>query len=662
MKKFLVVGALGLIACQASPGVEPEPEEAVLATLVVEATDSSLVVEQTATLSAKGRDQNGDPIDLPSDPVYSVSPTSVATVSGNLVNGADKGTATVTATVGNVSGTLQVGVSGRIHDEDITASETWAAADNPHIVKGQIGVGGAATPTLTIQAGVEVRFAADAGLMVGGTEAGTLKAAGTATAPIRLIAHASAPQPGFWRKLSFWAGSGASELRNVTLSHCGGGPGNAACLSIDNGSKPIIETVTIQNSGGRGVVLAGEAAFNAGSTGLTVTGSVGYPIQIQANFAGTIPTGGSFSANNPNAVLIESDNVATTQTWPNLGIPYVISGDTRVQGAGTPVLTLVAGTELRFASGEELLVGDVDAGVLVAQGTVSAPVKFTADAASPTAGFWRGIHVRQIGSSATRLTNTIIEFCGSGPADACLTMSAGAKPVIDNVTIRNSIGFGVVADEEGAFGAGSTSLSVTGTAKHPVSIQANYAGTLPTGGTFSGNTLNAVLIESDNVATTQTWPNLGIPYVISGDTRVSGAGTPVLTLPAGTELRFASGQFILIGDGEAGALVVQGTAAAPVKFTADAATPSPGHWRALNFNLYVSGATRIDYAIFEFGGGFGDGLVVVRKELGGFITNSVFRSSSACGVWADFAVTTDFTAAGLGNSFSGNAGANQCGP
>lgn len=680
MRKILLIGAFALAACSGTTPVdEGGGDEPVLTTLAVEATDSSLVVEQTATLSAKGRDQNGKAIGLPSDPIYSVSPTSVATVSGNVLTGVNKGTATVTAAVGSVTGTLQVGVSGRIHNADITASETWAAADNPHVVKGVIGVEGAATPTVTIEAGVEVRFAASAGLEIGGSSAsGMLTVNGTAAAPVKFTANAATPAKGHWIGLIFNApASDNSKVSNATLEFCGGGTSSAAaCLTIAD-SKPVVENVTVLNSAGYGVVVDVGGEFGAGSTKLSVSSSGKHAVRIESGQAGTLPTGGSFTNNTPNAIELRAHwgFVTTTQTWPNLGVPYVVTDDLRVAGSGTPVLTLPAGVELRFGSGRIMEVGspvNADAGGLLVQGTMTAPVKFTADAATPAKGHWAGVTFNAPASDASKIANATLEFCGGGTSSsaACLTILS-SKPVIENVGVQNSAGYGVVVDNvDGAFGAGSTNLSVSGSGKHAVRIESAHAGTLPTGGSFTNNTPNAVELRAHwaFVTTSQTWPNLGVPYVVNGGLRVEGPNTPALTIPAGVELRFGSGMYLNVGasgNSNTGLLKVEGTAAAPVKFTADAATPAAGHWVGLLF-IKASSQSRVDYAIVEYAGGdsyVNDGNVVVLEDIGGFITNSTIRNSATCGIQRIAAgFTTDFTAASLGNSFAANAGGNQCGP
>ena len=50
----------------------------------------------------------------------------------------------------------------------INTDTTWNLAGSPYIVTGDVSVKGAATPTLTIEPGVEVRFTQNTGLYIGG--------------------------------------------------------------------------------------------------------------------------------------------------------------------------------------------------------------------------------------------------------------------------------------------------------------------------------------------------------------------------------------------------------------------------------------------------------------------------------------------------------------
>lgn len=677
---FLLSGALLLMAACEGGGVTGPPIDITprLETVTVTSRDNvtEIPVNGTVELSATGKDQNGNTFS-PGQVTWTSSDETRATVNQNgVVTGRGGGSVTITARGdNNKTGSITLTIRGAIHSQSITANETWRAADNPHLVTRSLTVDGSSTPVLTLEPGVEVRFARDAGLAFGGNSGGTLKAVGTQAAPIRMIADNASPQPGFWKGLLFQNGSGSSELRHATLSHCGGGNATGAACVFAN-SRPVVENVTVQQSGRYGVYLDDAGAFGSGSGNLTVRGSAHHPIHVEANQAGSIPVNTVLAENARNTVEIQGGSnqgtVSTSQTWPNLGVPYVISGPQLfVGGPGVATLTLLAGTELRFQSQAEVFIGINRDGALLVQGTAAAPVRFTADASAPVAGHWRGISLTGPAASASRLTHTVVEFCGGGPGTAkCLEIDDQAKPVIQDVTVRNSAAYGVVLNNFAAFGTGSARLSVSGSALRPVRIEGNSVGTLPVG-SYTGNAVDAVEVVvgggGGTVATTQTWPNPGVPYILDGPQFfVTGAGSPTLTLTPGTELRLSSGLDILVGrfgSGTGGLLIARGTAQAPIRFTAHAATPSPGHWRVMTFYAGSAGS-RLENVVVEFGGegqAPSNGSVhVLDPSIGPFITRTVIRNSASCGILVERNVPVDFTAASLNNTFTGNAGPAQC--
>src|SRR3990172_7880936 len=88
------------------------------------------------------------------------------------------------------------------HSSNITSSETWAAADNPHIVTTSIHVYNSAT--LTIEPGCLVKFDGGATLYIGYYSAATLIADGTSGSPITFTSNASTPAPGDWSGILFF--------------------------------------------------------------------------------------------------------------------------------------------------------------------------------------------------------------------------------------------------------------------------------------------------------------------------------------------------------------------------------------------------------------------------------------------------------------------------
>jgi len=80
-------------------------------------------------------------------------------------------------------------------------------------------------PTLTVEAGTELRFAKDSEFTIGAyaSRPGALVAVGTAAAPIRFVPNVSTtPTRGYWRGLHFYEGAG-SQLDYVLISHAGAG-------------------------------------------------------------------------------------------------------------------------------------------------------------------------------------------------------------------------------------------------------------------------------------------------------------------------------------------------------------------------------------------------------------------------------------------------------
>ena len=676
---------LAVAACDSGSTTEPkEPEPPAtprVETITVSSAESrdSMRAGQRLQLTAAGRDQNGQAIAL-TQVAWSSSAPAVATVdpATGLITARANGQAVIRAASGGKEGTFNLTVWCKLHPAGgITASETWTAAEDPHCVTGMIQVEGAGV-TLTIEAGSEVYFARDANLWMGAGAGGRLRAVGTASAPIRMLADTTSPVPGFWDGIALNDAATGSELAFVTMSHCGG-PNFAppACLTF-TGTQPVVRNVTISNSAGHGIHAESGGAFAPGSADLTITGSARTPLYIEANHVGSIPASATFSGNGRNAIEVQGGvndgAVQRSQTWRNYQVPYVIRGG-QLFVAGThavpAILTIEPGTELRFEEEATMIVGTVSGGgALVAQGTQAAPIRFTAETTSPAPVHWRGIDMFEPPASAGNLTHVVFEFCGAGSATAaCIEASDGARPVLRNVTVRNSAGYGIHMRTEAAFGDGSADVVVSGTTRYPVRIAANSTGTLPTG-SFSGGPASAIEVDIffDNsvVTKTQTWPNRGVPYVLTGlQLFVQGDTGPVLTLEPGTELRFGPDANMIVGNDVygSGALVARGTASAPIRFTTSVAPATPGSWDAMSFYAGAAGSV-LDHVIVEYAGAgmpSFDGNIHVYADLGAFISNSIIRNSQTCGIFVEQGVTTNFTA-GLGNTFTGNGSHAQCSP
>ena len=669
------------------PPVPPPPDK-VLTSVTVSCEPASFPALRRTQCSALARDQDNNTLQGATF-VWRSGNEAVARVSTTgLVKGSTPGSApiTATATLGSATQQGQVAVTvtavePTLHSSAITANETWGVDKNPHVVQGAVEIKGTASPTLTLEAGVEVRFEAAAELRVA---QGALKALGSQEAPIRMVARQDTPTKGFWRGLVFAKDGSASELAHVTLSHCGGERGTsvpAACIRMERLAAPVLRTVSVENSLTTGVDVEEDSAFGPGSTQLSVSDSGGMALRIGAGRAGTLPLGGSFTNNNPNMIAL-GGNVLRTQTWPNLGIPYYVSSDIFVDSVPPSTLTIAAGTELRFGERSALVVGGRSLSELVVNGTEAAGVRFTSASSEPKPGDWAGIRLYGV-TKASRISHATIEYAGAGVTGSFSLYfykdeGAGCdnNPVIDHVLIRKSLTEGAYVT--GGFGPGSTHLTVRDAGSSPVAIDAECVNTLPTELDLSGNPTEVVGVHG-NVATTQTWRKLDYPYLVGGLVSVGSDANPVLTLQPGTDVLFTPNGSFRIGAQierveKPGNLIAEGTAAAPIRFIPHSASPARGHWKGLHF--WMTDKSKLNHVIVSHAGrasaassgDFGTGNLNVYREAGEFVTHSTFRDSSGCGVVRNTGnstgttvVTTDFTKPSANNTLVDNTGGAQCG-
>ena len=99
-----------------------------------------------------------------------------------------------------------------------------------------------------------------------------------------------------------------------------------------------------------------------------------------------------------------SGNITQNTTWTLAESPYIITGDLAVRhsefrDSPTATLTIEPGVVVRFEPGTGLYIGYRGGaynhswfGALFAQGTESAPITFTSNAANPAPGDWKGIY------------------------------------------------------------------------------------------------------------------------------------------------------------------------------------------------------------------------------------------------------------------------------
>lgn len=112
-------------------------------------------------------------------------------------------------------------------------------------------------------------------------------------------------------------------------------------------------------------------------------------------------------------------------------------------------------------------------------------------------------------------------------------------------------------------------------------------------------------VAGQTISTDTTWTLAGSPYIVTGGVTVAGSGAPTLVIEPGVEVRFTSNGQLNLGSGVSpGALVANGTMAAPIRFGSATATPAPGDWLTLRFQGPASSpaTSYVSHATIEHGG------------------------------------------------------------
>lgn len=448
-----------------------------------------------------------------------------------------------------------------------TQARTIAASCPPVRVRGQYRIDGG---TLTLEAGVELRFEQGAILEVGRDRPGTITIAGTPERPVRLVADVVGDVGG-WQSVRLHAQATGSSLKHVEIAGAGTATDAALWIAAED---LTIEGLTIRSA----PALALEVVAERGPTllGVTIAGT-GTVARVSPSSAAGLH---ELKLEPTAFVAISSGKIASAIEWPPN--PYRIEGMIRIEGdverpAG---LTLAPGAALFFTPEARLVVGGFGPGSLSA--SASSPTEnplpdasggpITLRAADDSrAGSWSGIHVQDQGELILRN----VELAHGGSRDEGVVIAEGnAKLTLEGCRFRD----GLVGVELRGHAVIVESFTNNEFATTPVAVR-----TTPTllAGLGIDNRYDEqarIDVARGKIEADATWAHQAAPILIHGDVFVDKGAT--LTVAPGNRLGFDPGVLLGIGYYEQATLDMRGTAEAPIVLepaTVPGATePGPG--------------------------------------------------------------------------------------
>lgn len=437
--------------------------------------------------------------------------------------------------------------------------------------------------TLTLLPGVDLRFAAGAGLQI--AAGGVLVAAGDGEAPVMM--SADDPDAGAWAGLHFFgAASSNNVLGHVELHDAGAGtPGAAVALTA--GARVRIEASTIADNPALGILVDQASTLELAASTVTANDA---PLRVGIESVAGIAADNLLDGNDEDIAYVTGTTLTTDATWPAIGVPLHPEADVVLQAH----LTLAAGTVL--AMDQERSITVTTQGALTTVGTQDAPVRITGQ--TQEVGFWKGISFESQ-TNENFLEGASIEFAGStqwnGDEDsrAALWLPEDGKVILRDSAVTGSGWYGLWT-YGGAEIEGLSGNRFENNARIMV-VHPNLVGGIAGDNAFVDNGEQLIRVSfgnNDRIESAQTWVDPGVPYHLNVRTWVEAP----LVLEAGVTLQFDQESSLRIDEG--GSLHADGTADAPVHMVG--AEALPGYWVGLQFATMAAdnrlGHTRIEHA------------------------------------------------------------------
>jgi hypothetical protein len=405
---------------------------------------------------------------------------------------------------------------------------------------------------------------------------------------------------------------------------------------------------------------------------------------VNANVVGDLDDGSTFIGNDvgSDVVVIGGGTLSDPQIWQTLDVTYRVDADIQVADA----LELTKGTTLSFIRNTGMTV--TSNGSLTAQGEADTG-QITLTGETQTSGGWDGLVFNQSNDTANDLYYVVIQYGGDQDSANISLEGTPASPsrlVAANCTFSESKGFGLKLTE-GAVLDDFSNNTLTANQEGAAIVHPNVIDQLTDDSIYEGNDTDVILVTAGTVSTSQTWPTVGVPYIVEGDILVGNGniqdGRVDLTIDAGVQLVFKANTGMWAKQDSQ--LTAVGKTDSRIVFSGEDKTA--GSWKGVYFDLDAYsqnlGQNRFDYVTFEYGGGYDwatdmegnlvfDGYATMQQNgrLLAQIDNCIFSYSETCGIFYEIVningqtsyanISTQLTTDG--NTFSTGNQQAQCNP
>lgn len=367
------------------------------------------------------------------------------------------------------------------------------------------------------------------------------------------------------------------------------------------------------------------------------------PIHAYAN-AGTFEVSLTVTAGNQTTDIFTSGIKVTSiptkshfmdikedETW-EAGYIHTVISDLVISNA---TVTIQPGVVVKFKEDARMTIGTD--GALIAEGTAQLPILFTADAASPTRGYYDGIFFSSGSNDLSSMAYCIVEYGGldySTTYNGNITINDAAV-ALENNTIRHTKGSGIYTSGVAYFTRFNNN-TFSDYETYALELSPNTVHSIGDNNTLGEKPITIGGIFSLAAA---TWSKKEFPYLISGGLSIGSTTGSQLTLEPGVVVEALSGRITVgyTGYGESkGTLIAVGNEAEPILFTSASENPVPASWRGIYF-FPGNQNSKMKYCIMEYGGGFGYnysdvGMLQVESSSVD-VTYCTFRNAKTCTVY-----------------------------